>query len=279
MILKLKSIFVHLVNWISNLYIKCVLFFKVKFLPIGIIVEGGLGGQLLSIAIYNRLKNQGFSVFYDLRYFDRDASFFKDGLSQWKWQLDSFNIDLQKLPVRKISVLDRLCLIRDGVFKFELGLKSISDAINTDLVVPTDELEEEFQNLKLGKYVSVHLRQGDYLSVASFVPEYEDFYRYIRLFIDGVDQLVIFSDGPIPENIIKKVECLEKRVILFPNSTSSPQLTHLVIQRSDVSIVSNSQFSLTAGFYSKACLIPTKWNENNKYNSILSAHISMGLLD
>jgi hypothetical protein len=268
-----------LINCISDLYVRFVLFFKIKSLPLGVVVAGGMGGQLLSIAIYNHLKDQGFLVFYDLRYFDRGPSSVMGGLSQWEWQLDLFNINLKDLPSKKITKLARFCLIRDSAFKFKLGLESISNTINTNLITPVDILEEEFQKLELGEYMSVHLRQGDYLSVASFVPDYEDYYHYIQIFADSINQLVIFSDGPIPKKLLKKIECLGIKVTLFSNGSSSPQLTHLIIQRSNISIISNSQFSLTAGIYSKACLMPTKWSANSKYNSILGKHISMGFLN
>ena len=279
MIAKARFLFFRLVNFISDLYVRCVLFFQIKSLPVGVVVEGGLGGQLLSIAIYRYLKNQGFCVFYDLRYFNKRPPLSESSLSQWEWQLDSFNISLKDLPSRKITVLNRFCLIRDSSFKFELGLESISSAINKNLISPTDSLKEEFQEQGLKNYMAVHLRQGDYLSVASFVPEYEDFYQYIRIFIKNVDQLVILSDGKIPKKLLKKIEYLGKEVVLFPEGSSSPQLTHLIIQRSHVSIISNSQFSLTAGIYSKVCLIPTRWNAYDKYNSILNKHISMGFLN
>ncbi len=58
MTFKVKPFYIWLIKYISDLYVGCVLFFKIKSLPLGVVVARGLGGQLLSIAIYNHLKEK-----------------------------------------------------------------------------------------------------------------------------------------------------------------------------------------------------------------------------
>ena len=58
MTFKVKLFYICLINYISDLYVGSVLFFKIKSLPLGVVVARGLRGQLLSIAIYNHLKEK-----------------------------------------------------------------------------------------------------------------------------------------------------------------------------------------------------------------------------
>lgn len=89
--------------------------------PVVISFTGGMGAQIISVAIYMDLQNQGYDVYADFRYFEEKPQVDKK-YSVWDWQLDCYGIIMKNFKRYEINNLKLITsmYIKDGEKKHSL---------------------------------------------------------------------------------------------------------------------------------------------------------------
>jgi hypothetical protein len=75
--------------------------------PVVISFTGGMGAQIISVAIYMDLKLQGDDVYADFRYFEEKPEVQQE-YSVWDWQLDCYGLtmdDFKRYQIRNLQLL------------------------------------------------------------------------------------------------------------------------------------------------------------------------------
>jgi hypothetical protein len=109
-------------------------------------------------------------------------------------------------------------------------------------------------------YLCLHIRRGDYLSVASYMVPENYFLDISSKFIGLVDTIVVFSDSPLSADFTNEVKKGFGQSFLFENSSLTPFLTHSVMRHAKILVCSNSQFSFTAGILNdNLVILPKIW--------------------
>ena len=117
-------------------------------------------------------------------------------------------------------------------------------------------LPNEFQNKK---YICVHFRQGDYLKVASLLPNLDDLLNCASSFTSICKKIIILSDDKLNPNIFSRLkeDGFDDIEVI---SAGNPIIAHLIMVYSSILICSNSQFSLSAGLLNKnIVIVPKRW--------------------
>ena len=228
---------------------------------------GGMGAQILSCGIYFDLFEKGFKVAADLSYFsgnELEPYQLDSGLTHWHWQLNDFGIskDFFYTDIEKKHVY-----VSDGLLKSDLAFNAF---LNPKVKIKfTDFTFKNIQNeclLKYGvnflncNYLCLHIRRGDYLSVASYMVPENYFLDISSKFIGLVDTIVVFSDSPLSADFTNEVKKGFGQSFLFENSSLTPFLTHSVMRHAKILVCSNSQFSFTAGILNdNLVILPKIW--------------------
>lgn len=224
---------------------------------------GGLGNQLISFFAYSFLKNLGKNVSKDVTYFyskDIQDKYKIRGISVFKWELDKYiGVNLEDKNKKNIIPFKNFFKINDGFVKLYLALKfskkvnflnKFKNSLNS-ILLPND--------LQNKKYICVHFRQGDYLKVASLLPNLDDLLNCASNFASICQNIIILSDGNLDPNItirLKKYGFKDIKLI----TAGEPITAHLIMVFSSILICSNSQFSLSAGLLNKnIVIIPKRW--------------------
>jgi hypothetical protein len=234
--------------------------------PIAVTFTGGLGAQVISTAIYTMLKKAGLPVYADFSYFNRPCRVNKgnlrDGLSIFPWQLTELGVLQESFTVFSAKSVPWFA-IEDGPVKLALFLeaandpairKMLSTAYNPGFIedfVPTE--------LRDKRYGCVHIRRGDYVSVASHITSDSQLAKASSLWDNDVDLVVVLSDSPIGQESRKYYQELSQKTYFFADDLS-PISSFVIMQNAKYLICSNSQFSLSAGMCAGLpMLLPSRW--------------------
>ena len=139
--------------------------------PVVVTITGGMGSQIFSISAYFYIRQLRQDVFVDCSYFEKPAMKAApgEGLSQWEWELNHYGISSDALPKSHLGKNTDVHRVDDGVEKMKLGLLGLNDQnIRLKFSAPekdSNEINKDYYQQK--PYVCAHIRQGDYLNVAS----------------------------------------------------------------------------------------------------------------
>lgn len=142
--------------------------------------------------------------------------------------------------------------------------KMLSTSHNTDLT------ENFLPTMLRGKrYGCVHIRRGDYFSVASHIIGDYQLAEASSLWDNDVDLVVVLSDSLIGQETKKYYQVLSKKTHFFADDLS-PISSFVIMQNAKYLICSNSQFSLSAGMCAGLpLLLPSRW-----YSYTQMAHLN-----
>lgn len=235
--------------------------FKKKPQPKGYLVPvvGGLGGQILGYTLYDYLKKRGLSVRIDacelLGSSGYQLASKGQGLNRYVWDLGYYGIE----PLENTDILGRPSDFPEGFTKMHEGseerAKFYSEAVS-QLDASLFPVNQKHQISLLEMYgreklLVVHVRQSDYLNVASLVIRAEQNINLVKkLILLKPDRLIFASDGPLA------VEELSKNIGFPVEIFTSPDyfLVHALLRRADLLVAANSQFSFTAGLLGSSSL-------------------------
>ena len=241
-------------------------------------IDGGFGSQIMQFALYSRLKFEGKSAVLDGSYFLLSKeSTNQEFVSIRTWELDAFNYRLADLPTRqgrklrdsdfaKLYVPVYKRLFNDTSFlnsTFSLKQWRLSEVLN---YLGLDESE-------LKNTLSIHIRQGDFLRVASFLLK-EEYY------LEALDVAMQMSESTFKNIIfISDEEIDAKRFPTLNNFLNQknknlktlklvglePVLVHEFMRASGALICSNSNFSFSAAMLrnGKTSIYPSKFYEGD----------------
>ena len=215
-------------------------------------IMGGLGGQILGYALYEFLKKKhgtkavadGSSLFSSSGYRLAGPG---EGLNQHVWNLGYYGIRADSdhgIRQNKGEWSQGFKILHEGESERAKLYSEVIETISADTFPVRkdhrDFIQSTFKNEKL---LVVHVRQSDYLNVASKVIRAVDNVELIKkLSAFRPDKTIFVSDGPIDD-----VELATKtgaKVEVFHSTDYF--LVHALLRRADILIAANSQFSLTA---------------------------------
>lgn len=220
-------------------------------------IAGGLGAQIFGAATAFYLRLLGKTVNVDLRYFDLPPLSSLPGSigipSIWSWELG--NLGVTKDAVSRNAADASRSPITPGIeWLSAVGSLALQDAqVLKKFSVPiVDEVQKALRlSFCLSEtYTAVHLRRGDYLNCASFVlpasAAYDCAYRASRY----TRNLVVISDSPIDRADLCGLSQKFSAVDILVDRTVSPVILWALLTYARVLITSNSQFSISAGYFS-----------------------------
>jgi len=234
--------------------------------PIAVTFTGGLGAQVISTAIYEKFMSVGLPVCADFSYFNSSRSINKGdplgGVSRFPWQLNDIGLSQSCFEVLSPKSIPWFT-INDGPVKLGMFLEAVRDpSVRSKLsVVNRPDLISEFlpANLSGQRYGCVHIRRGDYLSVASHILTDSQLAKACGLWGADENIVVVLSDSPIGQETrdLFRRDC--RKTFIFAD-TVSPISSFIIMQNAQYLICSNSQFSLSAGMCAGVpMLIPSRW--------------------
>jgi hypothetical protein len=236
--------------------------------------EGGLGSQILSfIEFQEKNKNSDKPVSVNLDYFSGVSSDYTDetGLSRWSWKLNHYGIDQSIFEqenffkkLYKKYLLTRSSSISEVFYNFRETKKQQYENSFPINEIATSAYLELILGSKNVEYCVVHIRRGDYLSVATKVVAVDELTRLIQKIKHLLPKIILISSDSYLTLLEKKklAECLPGFTYKYIEPSESPFLVHDLMRTSKVLIASNSTFSFSAGLLAHDdCLVffPTKY--------------------
>ncbi len=231
--------------------------------------EGGLGNQLISLASYYSLRDTHI-VSIDLDYYDNPPMLAdpENGrvLSHFGWELNNLGIEKESLHPRyqKDSCSDYELLGKSG---FPIGLRYLRASGLTGIL---GAKRHDFSALYRGlldqlpeKYIALHLRQGDYLNVASHIVRLDQSLTLIKSTLNLIPNLLVLSDSSLADEDIEKLQKLGCSV--FTLVGGSPIAAMQLMYEASILIAANSQLSFAVAALrapEKLTIIPNRfWND------------------
>jgi hypothetical protein len=236
--------------------------------------EGGLGSQILSfIEFQEKNKNSDKPVSVNLDYFSGVSSDYTDetGLSRWSWKLNHYGIDQSIFEqenffkkLYKKYLLTRSSSISEVFYNFRETKKQQYENSFPINEIATSAYLELILGSKNVEYCVVHIRRGDYLSVATKVVAVDELTRLIQKIKHLLPKIILISSDSYLTSLEKEklAECLPGFTHKYIEPSESPFLVHDLMRTSKVLIASNSTFSFSAGLLANDdCLVffPTKY--------------------
>jgi len=240
--------------------------------PVVVTFTGGMGAQIISAAIYFLLKQEGRKVFADMSYFEKSAHIATEGtagdISHWDWQLHSFSLFPESFDAMQKLHRSRYKIIKDGENKSSLGIKALSNESIRQKFTDKESMKDILPERFLPNYLCIHVRRGDYVNVASYLVDDEDFLELANKISGLVDSVVIVSDSMIPDAFREQICGVFKNALFLDNVDAVT--THRVMRNARVLICSNSQFSLVAALLNRRALVflPKKWFGNKSQKKL-----------
>lgn len=268
-----------LAGCVVYLYKFASLFKLTKRIALSLSFTGGFGAQLISTLIYWHASDKNIKLYCDFTYFDKIPCFNKGksdgGLSIFPWELSLLGIypkDFRKYANKPLVNL----VIRDGYEKFQLFLEAVSstsirEKFKEHLEAARSSAAQNIHKIIKVKhpYICVHLRRGDYLSVASHIIKTKSALSLLSKLYRAEYNLVVSSDTVLSEQEKRDFLNLNYRKTYFYDDGSICSFeAFLLMYDSNILVASNSQFSLCAGLLSDTILyIPTKWFGQNSHTA------------
>jgi hypothetical protein len=250
--------------------------------------EGGLGSQILSHLRMLNLKSKGKKIWVDLEYFTNPKNLEIPGLSRWDWELKDFEIKLESLQQLKRSSIDRL--FHKIFWRKPSEMELLCYHLNSSYLKISDEIRDQFPmdlkslnsihsdlNIIDQKYYVVHIRQGDYLNVASRVISIGEIRSALSFVKEQITQNLFFiSDSPLSPELNDLIQEMNQnksfRAEFMKTDKLTPVALHSFIRSANGLIASNSTFSFTAGILSKGMdffLFPNSFHSTSRDSSSL----------
>jgi hypothetical protein len=229
--------------------------------------SGGMGAQIISAAIYFRLKFLGAEVYADLSYFAKPeevAIAGKDGqCSHWGWALDKFNLWPDSFDRELVSTNMQIALLQDSPEKLRLSLEALAQPEvrkQFDITTPLDNLKSI---IAPGPFVCIHVRRGDYLNVASHVVPDHHFKSIIKMCSSLVENAVIISDSLLDDSFKNEVSPYFHQISFLDQIDAFT--SHCAMRAAKILVCSNSQFSLVAAALNPDAftIVPKHWFGEN----------------
>lgn len=265
-------------------------------------IKGGLGNQIFQLVFGDILKDNGFKVYYNLRFFNLVT---KDPFSNTKRDsvLNNLNICIDEINIiflKSIELLNYLInsktikklfpFINNKFFKFfkerdfdfdkpfakinyfegywqnPKYLKSKSDFLNK--ILNTDSIKS---NIKTNNLVMVHVRRGDYLDLGINLPitYYQKSFELLEEKIGKFNYDIFTDDKPWVSKqklFDNSNNIIDDKKNAFDTFVDMMQYKHFII--------ANSTYSYLAAFTKKDndshVLMPNVWIDNSKDNPILN---------
>ena len=246
-----------------------------------VFIEGGLGSQILNVLRFWNLQevNTGQNVKCDLSYFK-----YTDRSNLWNWELGRYGIDLNQ--VARFESKSKLNKYRE---KFDyLNLNELNsnywrtirnkyiDRFSFPRELILEDLNRELKQKNLGDYCAIHIRRGDYLSVASKLVQFDEYLEVTSKIVGLLPQnIVLVSDSPISVHVISEFENIlpERKVFTLDNPSLDPYFIHCTLRMAKVLITGNSTFSFSAallGDDNQVSLSPNQFHSgknSERYNA------------
>jgi len=231
-------------------------------------MEGGLGAQILSAGIYLYMKYViNCDVYLDSIYFTYNKEHKRpvnnvNGLTLWPYQLDEFDLPLSFFAsFEDYENINNYIVFGDehadgtNVILKAFQNKSIKNKFfNLDA---QNKIKSIFPN---SDYACLHIRQGDYLSVASHLIDNLDIIDICKSISNSTDNLYIISDGEIPADIINSLS--KKFININSGIGGDPVFSHFIMRNAKYLVIANSQYSLSAALLNdvyEQIYMPIKW--------------------
>jgi len=235
--------------------------------PIVVTFTGGMGAQIISAAIYFYLINLGFEVYADLSYFNKmpykAEEKQKGDISQWGWQLDCFGLLPDSFHTLINTDRKKQKIIPDGIEKVILGMNALKMDSIKKIFIESNLLDEILPIKYRKNYLCIHIRRGDYLSLARYIVDDKLFIDIAKKTVGLVSGVVVLSDSVIDNSFRCEMSRLYKNSLFLDEIDAID--AHRIMRNANFLICSNSQFSLTAGLLNNNGLIflPKKWFDVN----------------
>lgn len=225
-----------------------------SYTPQLVFIEGGLGSQILNVLRFWNLQevNSDKHVKCDLSYFN-----YSDRSNLWNWELGQFGIELNQFAMYESkSKFNKYREKLDYLNLNELNSnywRSIRNKYIDRFSFPHETTRASLNNLLgkeiLGNYCAIHIRRGDYLSVASKLVQVNEYLEVTsKLLLLLPDNILLVSDSPISREVISKFEKIlcEKKIFSLDDPNLDPYFIHCTLRMAKVLITGNSTFSFSA---------------------------------
>lgn len=235
--------------------------------------EGGLGSQIISaMSFWDLLEISNIKAGRpkcDLTYYEIDQNkTLTNGLSVWRWRLDRYGISKEQFEnegyvKRKIPLKARVDHGAEFTDHSRVNWAAKREKYSSRFPIDYDaarDFLENFMDLNLdSEFAAIHIRRGDYLSVATHLVDDATYLALLRK-VDAIlpTPVIFFSDSPLPQKFRDDaVAILKGKLVYFhDDKTEDECLIHDVMRMSKLLITSNSTFSFTAGLLASVdCLV------------------------
>jgi hypothetical protein len=253
-------------------------------------LEGGLGSQLLTYMKFLYLKEIGLQPKIDLTYFTSKSLRLRNpDLRIWPYQLLSFGIGLEIFKKSAYSKKIRIYKVKDNLNFFNENpnfLKFITSNFNSRFPTPSDNAIYFLRNrLEINRDIPfsvMHIRQGDYLKVASYNIPLEHYLNLCKTLAPLMPKkLIVCSDSSLDAIFLNKLKVIcdsfSIEVHVLDEESLSSILIHDLMRLADLLIAANSTFSLTAALMSKensVAFLPVYFYK--EFNNSASPFLSFG---
>ena len=221
-----------------------------------IVIDGGHGSQIIKYAIFAKYKELNGKIHLDNSYF-HSSMISENNYIKRPWTLDKYGIELAQHSVvpfyTRISD-ERFINIFEGTIQ-----KAFMDPewLNATFPLPKG-IEIELENLgvsveTLNIGVGIHIRQGDYVDVASKYLKDNDYAAILEKVLGTMRFLenrivIIFSDSDVNALLFPKVFSIINKfnfnfIVL---DKVDPWISHCAMRFVNVLICANSTFSFSA---------------------------------
>lgn len=238
---------------------------------------GGLGAQLLSLAICLDFQNTRKPFGVDLTYFSgpRKTAGPGEGISVWPWQIDSYGFSQQ--DVLRMSFEKPLDhepkLLSDSPQKLKIALAALEKP-SIRGVIPAGDVAAIFSEFRLEflseePFLAGHLRRGDYLNVASNVISESAYLETASEFRSLVRQAVFVSDSPSSAKFKSHLRTIFAKCYFIEGEVPDVVKVHQLLRAADILLGSNGQFGMTAGLLGSGLfLTPFDGHRRVEYDSV-----------
>ena len=248
-------------------------------MPQTVSFTGGLGAQILSLAIVHELRHKNIDVAVDLSYFDLAPRVAGSGetYSIWEWQLGPMGIAKEEVEALATSRDTRHPILEDSPAKFRWGIEALQNSAVREKF-PEPEIASTASNLELdvtffqSPFIAMHLRRGDYLNVSSHVVPDSHYLEVMASLAGTADAIAIASDSEVPRSLRDAARKSFPTAVFLDKPVYAPHAVHHLLRRAAIHIGSNGQFSLTAGLLGKGLFLrPMTWfGSGSGFDEVLS---------
>ena len=238
---------------------------------------GGLGAQLLSMAVMLSPETSGQPWRADLDYFrlkPKRAVVGEKSFSVWPWQLGPYGFSFEDTVQRGFHDCQQSFPLRGTSEKLALGIRSLQRreiAALFPLLTPAKVAKGVGVDLAFfaEPFIGFHLRRGDYLNVASRVLPDELFMRTGGSLRSLTKSALVVSDSRLHVDTQSSLQSMFPNLIVLDDVDTHPYFVHQALRHASVLVGSNSQFSLVSGLLSKGLFLnPKNWHNRPSLDEV-----------